>query len=89
MKKIKVSICSSPTCYTQGARLFKELGTILCQSLKEQIVLSGSSCGGLCAEAGCLLAPCVRVNNQLITRAAPGDVLQTIRSQLNPARLVA
>jgi NADH:ubiquinone oxidoreductase subunit E len=89
MKKIKVSICSSPTCYIQGARLFKELGNILCASLTDQTELSGTSCGGLCAEAGCPLAPCARVNGRLITGATAGEILQAIRHESGPALLVA
>lgn len=89
MDKLKVSICSSPTCYTHGARLFKELGNILCEDLKEHIELTGSSCGGFCAKAGCPLAPCAKVSGQLITQASTGDILMEIRARLRPSRLVA
>jgi len=89
MNKITVSICSSPTCYARSARLFKELGTILCTTVKEQIVLTGSSCKGFCAATGCPMAPCARINDRLICNATPGDVLEAVREELQPAQLVA
>lgn len=89
MDKIQVSICSNPTCYIQGARLFKALGTVLSQNLKDQIKLTGSACNGVCAAAGGPLAPCARVNGRLIASATPGDVVQAVRRELRPARLVA
>lgn len=89
MNKVNVSICSSPTCYIQGARLFKELGTLLCANLQAQVELTGSTCNQLCAKAGCPLAPCVQINGKRIDHAASGDVLQAIRTELSPAKLVA
>lgn len=83
MKKINVSICSCPVCYPQGARLFKELDRILCANLKEQIVLTGSSCDELCK------APNVLVNGEQIVNATAGDILQSIRKHLRPIRMAA
>lgn len=89
MEKVIVDICTSPACYTHGARLFKELGGVLCTSLNSQIELTGSHCPGLCMENGCPLAPCAHINGQLMTHATTGEILAAIRAELTPRRLVA
>lgn len=83
MNKINVSICSCPVCYPQGARLFKELDRILCANLKEQIVLTGSSCESPCMAIG------ARVDGEPIAYATAGDILRAIRRHLRPARVAA
>lgn len=83
MKKINVSICSCPVCYPQGARLFKELDRILCANLKEQIVLTGSSCEKTCTPRG------AQVDGEQLVNATAGDILQTIRKHLRPVRMAA
>lgn len=89
MEKVIVDICTSPACYTKGARLFKELSSALCASLTSQIALTGSDCPGFCPQNGCMLAPCVRINGRLIPKATAGEVIAAVRDTLAPRKLVA
>jgi len=89
MEKVIVDICTSPACYTHGARLFKELSSVLCASLKSQIELTGSYCQGLCAKNGCPMAPCAHINGRTLPKATAGEVIDAIREELMPRRLVA
>ena len=89
MKKVIVDICTSPACYTHGARLFKELSSVLCACLKSQIELTGSDCPGFCAQSGCTRAPCARINGRLIPEATAGEIIAALREEVAPRRLVA
>jgi hypothetical protein len=86
MKKIHVNIDSNPVCYREAARLFKELNSILCPTLKEQITLTGIPVTNGCCALDC---PIVQINGQTITRATAGDVVAAIREAAEAPRMVA
>ena len=79
MEKIIVSICTEKTCYTAGATLFKQLSMLLGAKLKSQVVITGTDEAWVTNPA---LAPCVKVEGRLITRATPGDVINAIHECL-------
>lgn len=79
MKKIVVSICTEKTCYTAGATLFKQLSLLLGAKMNSQVLITGTDEPLAINPA---LAPCVKVDGRLITRATPGDVINAIRDCL-------
>jgi len=79
MEKIIVSICTEKTCYTAGATLFKQLSLLLGAKMKSQVVITGTDEELAINPA---LAPCVKVEGRLITRATPGDVINAIHDCL-------
>lgn len=78
MNQITVSICTGKDCYVAGAAHLKQLDAALSPKIKSQIRLTGADCPGYCAANGCLCAPRVQVNDRMILRATPGDVLRSI-----------
>jgi NADH:ubiquinone oxidoreductase subunit E len=89
MNPIDIQICTGPVCYTEGTRLFKELGQTLSAARKEKVRLTGTRCRGLCARNGCPLAPCAEVSGELIAQATAGDILQAVRRRINSVRTTA
>lgn len=77
MKKVNISICTTPKCYIEGARLLKQLDSVMSASLKEKTTRTGSGCHGFCEVCG-TNAPCATVNNQTIFKATPGKILKAV-----------
>jgi NADH:ubiquinone oxidoreductase subunit E len=77
MRKVKISICSNPHCYVEGARLFKQLDTIMSARLKEKTVRTGTRCNGFCEACGAN-APCALINDMPIFRATPEKILRAL-----------
>lgn len=89
MNKIHINICNNPACYREAAQLFKELNTVLCPALKEQIVITGNPCTCTNQETYCATAPCVDVEGKRIRNALAGDVKAAIETALRARRLFA
>jgi NADH:ubiquinone oxidoreductase subunit E len=78
MKKVNISICSSPNCYIESARLFKQLDTLMSARLKVETDCTGSKCPGYCKLAGKKKAPCAVVGSHTIFNATPSKVLAAV-----------
>jgi len=92
MSPVTVTVCTGRSCYVAGAAHLKQLDAALSPKLKSQIRLTGTDCPGYCAAHGCRCAPRVQVNDRVLLRATPGEVLRSIRECLAgpaPRQLVA
>ena len=79
MKKVSVSVCTSPKCYVEGARLLRQLDGVMSAFMKEKTTRTGSGCHGFCESCG-ENAPCALVNNRTIFKATPAKILTAIEN---------
>lgn len=51
-KKINIQICTGTSCYVMGASELLMLEDLLPESIKDNVVITGSPCFGLCCSSG-------------------------------------
>ena len=77
MKKVTISVCTSPKCYVEGANLMKQLDQVMSAKLKEKTAFTGSGCHGFCDVCGAN-APCAMVGNRTLFKATPEKILKAV-----------
>ncbi|MBQ9694093.1 MAG: NAD(P)H-dependent oxidoreductase subunit E [Kiritimatiellae bacterium] len=80
---VTVEICMGTACYVMGGAQLASIADRLPEEWKDRVTVKGMRCVGACQQTGQYgRAPFVRVNDELISEADEGKVLNAIRSIL-------
>lgn len=77
-KKIKVSICTGTACYVMGGSEILVIEDSLPKNLKDIVEIEGITCLEKCKNSVYGKPPFVLVNDQIISEATLGKVLEKI-----------
>ena len=84
MEKIKVDICLGTTCFVMGGSNLQELIDIVPRKFGDKVEINGSTCLEVCSKnTEYSQAPCVRINDEIISEATIEKVLEKINEMLN------
>ncbi|MFN3554777.1 MAG: (2Fe-2S) ferredoxin domain-containing protein [Bacteroidales bacterium] len=81
-KTVLVRICAGTHCYLMGGAELQLFSEYLPAHLKDQVIITGSPCLGICdAEDGCK-PPFVLVNDRKVQQANIQSLLEVVKNEL-------
>ena len=76
MKRVTINICTSQTCATEGALLFKQLDAMMSPYLKTKVAFKGTDCPGYCKACGTSKSPCAVINNHPVPNTTASEIMK-------------